>query len=561
MRDPDLVHQAERAAAALEEAWIRWRTRHGLATGALPPVSSYVGYSVEEPWGQPRVVFGIEAAEAERLAAILDDDYAGPLTGLTGAPERRTGTPECRTSAPERPGRDTVTPAWTVPSPAPGGSTQSFGPGRLAVPAGRPADAPGPATSPKEQPHGPGPRPGGFADQPGALTFRPGTPADQPGVPAGRAGVPAELASSAQRVSGAPGQAPEPAERADTPAQPPESPALRPDVLAEPSVLSAPGHAVAPKPETGLPALGQPSNGVGPSAAQLRPPGQPAAGAPSQSAPGQPAAGAASQSAAGPASAGAAPPGTVPVWAPAPDRAGPRPGSVTPVGSPLASRESAPFALAAAPAEADIDYGRAEELTTEQPILPRALRRAAALADTPAELPDHEAAYLQELAARPGIVALRPRSGRPETAPVAGEQPAASPWPSATYPSRPAPLLGQPAADERAADEGTADEGTAAEPVADDPAAKREVRAGLVAPGPAGLVAAIGRGTPAGSGAPSPGLARAAAVPTGTQPTPADGVPVTRLLPVSRLNRTRKPSEPGSWPAVGGQAHPTDTAV
>ena len=71
----------------------------------------------------------------------------------------------------------------------------------------------------------------------------------------------------------------------------------------------------------------------------------------------------------------------------------------------------------------DVDYGRAEELTAEQPILPRALRRAAALADVPAELPDHEAAYLQELAARPGIVALRPRSARPEPA-AAQERPA-----------------------------------------------------------------------------------------------------------------------------------------
>ena len=99
MRDPDLVHQAERAAAALEEAWIRWRTRHGLATGALPPVSSYVGYSVEEPWGQPRVVFGIEAAEAERLAAILDDYTGLAPVGLTRAPERRTaeiGRASCR---------------------------------------------------------------------------------------------------------------------------------------------------------------------------------------------------------------------------------------------------------------------------------------------------------------------------------------------------------------------------------------------------------------------------------------------------------------------------------
>ncbi len=79
MRDPDLVQRAEQAATALEQAWMRWRGRHGLGSGPLPPVSSYVGYSVEEPWGQPRVVLGVEASEAERLAAVLDGhDLAGP---------------------------------------------------------------------------------------------------------------------------------------------------------------------------------------------------------------------------------------------------------------------------------------------------------------------------------------------------------------------------------------------------------------------------------------------------------------------------------------------------
>jgi len=71
MRDLDLVQRAERAAAALEDAWIHWRVRHGLGTGPLSPVSSYVGYSLTEPWGQPRVVFGVDADEAERLAAIV----------------------------------------------------------------------------------------------------------------------------------------------------------------------------------------------------------------------------------------------------------------------------------------------------------------------------------------------------------------------------------------------------------------------------------------------------------------------------------------------------------
>ncbi len=80
MRDPDLVLRAQRAASALERAWERWRVMHGFGADPLPPVSSYVGYSLEEPWGQPRVVFGIAAEEAENLAAILDGhDCVGPV--------------------------------------------------------------------------------------------------------------------------------------------------------------------------------------------------------------------------------------------------------------------------------------------------------------------------------------------------------------------------------------------------------------------------------------------------------------------------------------------------
>ncbi len=72
MRDPDLMQRADRAAITLEQAWERWRAMHGLGAEPLPPVSSYVGYSLEEPWGQPRVVFGLRADEAEMLASLLD---------------------------------------------------------------------------------------------------------------------------------------------------------------------------------------------------------------------------------------------------------------------------------------------------------------------------------------------------------------------------------------------------------------------------------------------------------------------------------------------------------
>jgi len=51
MPDPRLVSRAQRAATLLERAWERWRTTQGLEAEPLPPVSSYVGYSIEEPWG------------------------------------------------------------------------------------------------------------------------------------------------------------------------------------------------------------------------------------------------------------------------------------------------------------------------------------------------------------------------------------------------------------------------------------------------------------------------------------------------------------------------------
>jgi hypothetical protein len=91
MRDPDLMGRAQRAAMELERAWDRWRTLHGLGREPMPAVSSYVGYSLEEPWGQPRVVFGIEAREAEQLAALLDrHDCAGPVyAGLSAMPGAR----------------------------------------------------------------------------------------------------------------------------------------------------------------------------------------------------------------------------------------------------------------------------------------------------------------------------------------------------------------------------------------------------------------------------------------------------------------------------------------
>jgi hypothetical protein len=74
MRDPELVARAQRAATRLESAWEQWRALHGLAVAPSQPIVSYVGYSLKEPWGEPRVVIGIDADEAEYLADFLDRD-------------------------------------------------------------------------------------------------------------------------------------------------------------------------------------------------------------------------------------------------------------------------------------------------------------------------------------------------------------------------------------------------------------------------------------------------------------------------------------------------------
>src|SRR5947207_2178982 len=90
MRDPELVARAQRAATRLESAWEQWRALHGLAIAPGQPVVSYVGYSLKEPWGEPRVVIGIDADEAEYLAEFLDRDecaqrgqQAPPQQGLS----------------------------------------------------------------------------------------------------------------------------------------------------------------------------------------------------------------------------------------------------------------------------------------------------------------------------------------------------------------------------------------------------------------------------------------------------------------------------------------------
>jgi hypothetical protein len=78
MRDPEMVARAGYAAARLEQAWERWRALHGLS-GSSDSLASYVGYSNQEPMGQPRVVIGVDAAEAEFFADFLEGhDCAAP---------------------------------------------------------------------------------------------------------------------------------------------------------------------------------------------------------------------------------------------------------------------------------------------------------------------------------------------------------------------------------------------------------------------------------------------------------------------------------------------------
>jgi hypothetical protein len=73
MRDPALVVRAQRAAARLEFAWERWRALQGMEEkSTTQPVVGYVGYALNEPWGQPRAIIGFSADEAERLADLLE---------------------------------------------------------------------------------------------------------------------------------------------------------------------------------------------------------------------------------------------------------------------------------------------------------------------------------------------------------------------------------------------------------------------------------------------------------------------------------------------------------
>jgi hypothetical protein len=133
MPDPRLVSRAQRAATMLELAWDRWRAAHGLPAEPLPPVSSYVGYSIEEPWGRPRVVFGVDAGDAEKLATLLQECAASSQPSMDevraripaqGRTAERTGSREPRSGADQAAG--SANGPHTAPHHVPDSDTADF---------------------------------------------------------------------------------------------------------------------------------------------------------------------------------------------------------------------------------------------------------------------------------------------------------------------------------------------------------------------------------------------------------------------------------------------------
>ncbi len=146
MRDPGLMQRAEQAALALERAWEYWRSQRGVGAENATPVSSYVGYSLEEPWGQPRVVFGLGADEAELLAAvIIGHDYIGPVhADLTDWP-RAAGNQSAVPAAPQSASEDRV--AVPVQARSPADSDRSADESAESDQAGDPAEPVQPVTA------------------------------------------------------------------------------------------------------------------------------------------------------------------------------------------------------------------------------------------------------------------------------------------------------------------------------------------------------------------------------------------------------------------------------
>lgn len=158
MRDPEMVARAGYAAARLEQAWERWRALHGFG-GPSDPLASYVGYSQKEPMGQPRVVIGVGAAEAEYFADFLESHECAdvaqtgpkpvngmahlPANGSAAAPRDVPSEPMVRMADPADPGALTGAECavMTGPGPWPASATGVFH--QVPVVPGHPHDPPG----------------------------------------------------------------------------------------------------------------------------------------------------------------------------------------------------------------------------------------------------------------------------------------------------------------------------------------------------------------------------------------------------------------------------------
>ncbi|HXW47245.1 MAG TPA: hypothetical protein VEL03_20800 [Streptosporangiaceae bacterium] len=452
-------------------------------------MSSYVGYSLTEPWGQPRVVFGVDADEAERLAAILEGhDCVGPVhADVTSRPERwhqaedghapggyAIAAAQAQQQVPAQPERE----AQAAQHPL------AAQPKRNAQAAQQKRDAPVDGQQQVQVP---------------AQPERDAQAAALPQVP-GKKGRDAQ----ARPLRQAPVRA-KPGRDAQVDVPVPKRP--------ERDAQAGPRHQV-PVP----PVPAQPDRDAQAGAQQFAPrAGQPQAG-PAQPAPAQP--GLAQ-------SAGAQP---------------------APVGQAIAQLPAqVQFAAApvvqASPAEpngAGHAEPAAEDLTAEQPILPLALRQAAALAGSPAQLPADAVAYLQELAATPV-----------NGAHLSSAVPAAPVMPAAAVP-----------ADGEAAATAPADAPavqTGIVPLRPRSAPQAELE---VSHEPVSLAGSPGAYPPwrgmAGGEQPEPAPA------AGPDPQGEDQIARARLMPVSKLNRTRRQpaeaSEAGSWQQRAPKPKSTDTA-
>ena len=99
MGDPEMAARAGYAAARLEQVWERWRALHGLG-GPADPLASYVGYSQKEPMGQPRVVIGLGAVEAEYFADFLESHECAGVAQTGPHPVNGMAQPPANGSAP-----------------------------------------------------------------------------------------------------------------------------------------------------------------------------------------------------------------------------------------------------------------------------------------------------------------------------------------------------------------------------------------------------------------------------------------------------------------------------